>query len=183
MVRMSDDIDQELLDQLNRLVRVRYKIATEHAEENRRHMMADEQISAHEATIDKSIWKLIDQHRDELLAGDTRSFVTYLARFQLRKVPGRQSVTDSKAVMAIARGLGIVRRIATPPKNTWRFNSKLFFEWLEQHGEQRGFFDEFIEETTDDDSLSIKLNEGHNVEFSHRLTPGSITVKKGSPRT
>jgi phage host-nuclease inhibitor protein Gam len=128
--------------------------------------------------IDAQLWKELKDHESSLIEEGKRSFVTMAARFQLKTVYGTRKVTDAKSLMKIARKLGIVRRIAVPV-HEWKLSQEKFFAWLDKNGEARPKFDGLIEETQDDESLTIKPNSNYTVFLDKkRVSPPSISIKK-----
>lgn len=79
---MQPRIAPQILKDINRLVRQRYLVAAEFAEENRRHEMAVEQITARAAELDQALVDMTEKHYDEILDGSSAlcEFETHLAR-------------------------------------------------------------------------------------------------------
>lgn len=149
------------------------------AELEGKHAAALSRLEARAATADRGIWKIIEENGSLLIAAGRRSFVTMTARFQLRSVGPRTEILDKQGIMDTARRIGVVRQIADPPKNEWRFNRSKFLAWLDKHGEYRSEFELYLDEVDEHDSLSIKPNTNYTVVLDNkRLTPPSITIDK-----
>lgn len=86
---------------------------------------------------------------------------------------------DKAAIMQVARCLGVVKKIAHPPKVEWRFNQKKFLEWLSRHPEQRTHFVEFLQDHEKGETLTVQPNANYTVVHnSERISPPSITIRK-----
>lgn len=184
------DADPEVIDRANRLAESRFQLEVEREVENRRFAEAlaaltkehEEKLrifTERERVLDPAIWKVVDENRTSLIARSKRSFVTMLAKFQLKDVPAKTEVLDKQGIMDVARKLRVVRHIAKPPKGEWRFNQKKFFGWLAKNGEHRRHFEPFLNDVEKDESLTIQPNSNYTVEHdSQRISPPSITIKK-----
>ena len=86
---------------------------------------------------------------------------------------------DGEGVMAMARKIGVVRKIADPIR-AYKLNRKKFIAWLKKHPEHYEAFDEYLE-ISDKESLSIKPNSTYMVTHdSQRISPPSVTIKDGA---
>ena len=178
----------QVINKLNRLGRDRALLKLNEDAENQRYKDAKARLDAtHEKNlariaaqiekVDPQIDETIAERRSDLIESGKQSFTTSEWKFQFRKAPGKTNVTDADTVMDIARKMGIVRKIADPPKR-WKFNQKKFLEWLESHPEERARFDAFLEDPEDGETLHMSPNSGHTVfHDSKRVSPPSITIK------
>lgn len=182
--------DPQVIAHVNDLVGSRFELEVEREAENRRFQSAlaeltrqhDEKLdefTRRERRLDTAIWSSIDDNQSVLIARGKRSFVTLLAKFQLKKLPAKVEMLDKAGIMESARRLGVVKKIATPPKGGWRFNQKKFLAWLEQNGELRKHFEPYINRVDTSESLTVKPNANYTVEHnSERVSPPSISIKK-----
>lgn len=182
-------IRTQVIDKLNQLgrTRVRLELSRNAAIQKAKNAKAaiDErlstQLSGIEAkieAIDPKIGVTIADHRSALVAEGKQSFTTSEWKFQFRKVPGKMQVTDADAIMGIARRLGIVRKIADPPTQEWRFSLKKFLEMLEENPEYNSYFDDYIDQPDETETLHMSPNSGHTVYHdSKRVSPPSIRIK------
>lgn len=178
----------QVINKLNRLGRDRALLKLNEDAENQRYKDAKARLDAtHEKNlariaaqiekVDPQIDETIAERRSDLIESGKQSFTTSEWKFQFRKAPGKTEVTDADAVMDVARKLGVVRKVADPPKR-WKFNPKKFLEWLESHPEERARFDAFLEDSEDGETLHMSPNSGHTVfHDSKRVSPPSITIK------
>lgn len=184
------DADPQIIASINRLVESRLQLEVELDAENRRFQakLADltreheanlHELAERERELDPAIWQAIDANRSTLIARGKRSFVTLLAKFQLRDVPAKIEVLDKPGIMETAHRLGIVKQIANPPRGGWRFDRKKFLAWLASHGELREHFEPYIEQSDKSESLTVQPNANYTVEHdSQRVSPPSISIKK-----
>lgn len=128
-------------------------------------------------TLSKNaLWALVNNNREALIDHGKRSFVTMAASYQLRDVPESTKVVDPKLAMAIARKLGVVKKIAKISVK-WVFDSSKFLAWLGKNGEMREHFADCVEYHEKTESLTIKPNAPHVVVYSgQRISPPSIKV-------
>ncbi|HEY0965560.1 MAG TPA: hypothetical protein VGE13_03720 [Candidatus Saccharimonadales bacterium] len=124
------------------------------------------------------LWRAIDKHRDELTPGDERSFATRWVKFQFKNVPASTKVKDTSGIVLVARKRGALKQVAHP---TWVVDDKRLLEYLKDNPGEREYYQEFLEEVPEHDTLSIKLNEGHDVTFDNKkLTPKAVSVKRNN---
>lgn len=178
----------QVINKLNRLGRDRALLKLREDSENQRYKDAKARLDAtHERNlaqiaakieqVDPQIDETIAKRRSDLIEAGKQSFTTSEWKFQFRKAPGKTKVTDADGVMEVARKLGIVRKIADPPKR-WKFNQKKFLGWLESHPEERARFEAYLEDTEDGETLHMYPNSGHTVfHDSKRVSPPPITIK------
>lgn len=127
------------------------------------------------------VWGLISANRGTLIAEGKKSFVTSAAKFQLRSSTAKVKVADSEGVMAVARRLGVVRKIANPPRHTWLLDKDRFLAWLDANPDLRDQFAEFLDETEASEGLTIQPNGTYTVfHNSERISPPSVKVEKPS---
>lgn len=127
----------------------------------------------------RTVWQVVAQHRNSLIATGKKSFATMQATFQFREVPAKTTIADKKGIMQVARRLGVVRRIASPPKGGWSIDQKKFVAWLADNSELRVHFEPFIDEIEVCESLTIKPNEGYMVVHdSKRISPPPFTIRQ-----
>jgi len=182
--------DPEAITAVNELVGDRFALEVERDAENRRfqaalaeitkiHEQALEEYALLERRLDTAIWQEVDENRATLIERGKRSFITMMAKFQLRDVPAKVEVLDKLGIMETARNLGVVRQIANPPKGEWRFNQKKFLAWLDKSNELHGHFEQFIDHTGGGESLTVQPNANYTVlHDSKRVSPPSISIKK-----
>lgn len=143
----------------------------------------DRQIGRVEAGIvkdDAAIWQVIDQHRDQLTPNGERSFTTRWVRFQFKQVAASVKVKDADGILSTARKRRVLRQFG---RQVWVLDNAKFLDYLKQHPEQYKHYQAFLEETPEHETLSIKLNEGHDVFFDNtQLTAKAVPVKRSSPR-
>ena len=186
------DATNEVIDDLNELAKSRFDVQVRIDAENQQFKNDKTALeTAHAArlaaltkeadALDSQLWEKIEPNRSSLIVRGKKSFITALAKFQFREVPGKDKVGDSDGIMNAARRLGVVRQIANPV-HYWKFDSKKFFAWLDRNGENRPHFAEFIEEGTDGESLTIQPNSNYTVHLDKkRVSPPSISIKKPAP--
>lgn len=187
------DARNKLVHELNELAKSRFDVQLRIDAENQQfkndkaaletaHAARLADLTKEADALDAQLWQKTDEpNRSLLIEAGKRSFITALTKFQFRDVPGKDKVGDSDGIMNAARRLGVVRQIANPV-HYWKFDSKKFFAWLDKNGEIRPSFDEFIEEGTDGESLTIQPNSDYTVHFDNkRVSPPSISIKKPAP--
>lgn len=183
------NVDQQIIDALDKLASDRF--ALERQREAINHAYASQQekaqarhadlISAIEsriATVDAEIWKIITNNRRDLIASGKKSLVTIIASFQFRNVPGKTTLTDAKGAMKAARSLGIVRRVSSLTV-TWKLKLNMLLDYLKKHPEHNEAFADYLEITSDRESLSMKPNSTYAVthDSANRVSPPSITIQ------
>ena len=130
-------------------------------------------------SLDGRIWKLAADHRSELLPGNERSFATLAATFRFRKTGGGIKVNDAEEVMEIARKLGIVRQVASPPSQKWKLCIKKLTAWAAKHPELLKRFGTALKEIPKSESLNIQPNAGYVTIFDNeRISPPPVGIKK-----
>ena len=182
------DVDAELISQLSSLgMRVlELKVAEDElnrayevklAALNAAHANNLERLQVERASTYNALRSVIHDNRSQLITSGKQSFTTMEVVVQLRKTPPTLKVIDAAAVMQVARRLGVIRKVAEPPKQMWRLNQKKFFKWLEKNGEHREAFDEHLSETKGGESITIRPNTGQTVMFNNkRIAPPSVTI-------
>lgn len=136
-------------------------------------------ISMLMAELDDAIWQLVQLHREALVKTGKQSFAIASATFQFRAQKAKLVPTDPDGIMAAARKLGVVSKIADPPVRKWTFNKQRFLAWLEAHASLSRYFRQYLTVTEGSESLSVKPNTGHPVfHDKERLTPFPFTIKK-----
>lgn len=131
--------------------------------------------------VDERLWALLQKHRSVLIKPGKQSFITMAAKFQFKKEPGKERVTNAVAVMDLARDLSVIRQIADPPKGGWRYNAKKFMAWMEKRGGVRDKFAAFIEKTEDTEGLTIYPNSNYTVMHGlDRVSPPPVLIKSPS---
>lgn len=186
---MSNTVDPAVTEALNKLAELRIAAEADIEDSKKRYKqqrdIADQQQAALMSQLrkvardlDHQIWKLIKQHRAELLPGAQRSFVTWIGTFQFRKVNAHTKVVDLAGLMETARHEGVIRQFCDPPRGGWTFNSKKFFAWLKRNGEYRDQYDPFLEESPEHDSLGLQRNWGNPSEYDSRLSDKSIILEE-----
>ena len=132
--------------------------------------------SVETAEVDARLRELIEKNRSALIDPKKKSFVTMLAKFQFREVPGKIKVTDPKAVMNVARSIGVVRKIGNLTL-TWKYDPVKFLRWLSQNDEHRSKFEDYIEDSEDSESLTIQPNGTYAIHHnSKRVSPPSVKI-------
>ena len=179
VVRKLDELARELFAQ---------QIASD--TENARFKAAEATLKAeHEANMEPilaamrqagaKVWGLIGGNRDRLIAPGKKSFMTGAAKFQLRGSSAKLKVADSDGVMQVARQLGVIKKIANPPRRTWQLDKDKFFAWLEENPELREQFEEFLNETDAAEGLTIQPNGTFTVFHNkERVSPPPVKVEK-----
>ena len=183
-----DDANTEVIEKLNELAEQRFLVELRRNDANQKHKAAVATLETkHQQTLagfegeikalDTQIANLIKQHRKELIKAGKKSFVIMSATFQLRKFGEKTEVKDAKAIMDVARKLGIVRRIAKLTMS-WKFNQAKFFAWLDEHGELRSKFEDHLEVKDAGESLTMAPNSNYTVHHdSKRISPPSISIE------
>lgn len=186
-------VDPEVVNQINEwaleLLKQRAALKDENdtfeAEQNAANVAHDAIIGPIQVKINELNAKLdalIQEHRAELIKEGRQSFVTMVVKFQFHRTHPKPKVTNPKAVMAIARARGIVRKIAKLV-SLWKFDADKFFAWLAKNEELRSLFDEYIDDTEENESLSMQLNGAYPVfHDGARLSSESITIRESAPR-
>lgn len=182
------DANTEVIDQLNELAEKRFLVELERNKSNEEHKSAVAELEAQHKgvlaafdtdiqTLDKQIADLIRKNRKSLIEADKKSFVIMRAKFQFRGYDKKTTVTDAKAIMEVARKLGVVKQIAKIAV-AWKFNQAKFFAWLAKHEELRPKFDPFLETKTAGESLTMAPNTNYTVHHdSKRISPPSIGIE------
>jgi phage host-nuclease inhibitor protein Gam len=182
-----DGTIEQVRAELNELANKRFAVQVRLDAVNRRHSatkaLMDEshaklvaEIEAEGRAIDDQIVPLIQARRDELILPEKQSFLITLARFQFRKVDPRTEVVDAKAIMAIARSKGFVRKIAKASVK-WNFNQEKFFAWLAKNQKLRTLVDQFLKDHPGGETLHMSPNTGYTVAYSGtRISPPSIKI-------
>lgn len=184
---MSDTVSPDVKQTLNELTEQRFAIEAEREDAKKRYKqqrdIADQQQAALLGGLDKAaleidhkIWRLIQQHRKELLPGTQRSFVTWLGIFRFRKVNARTTVANLAGLMDTARRTGVIRQFCDPPRGGWTFNPKKFFDWLKRNDEYHDQYEPFLEEIPEHDSLGLQRNWGNPSDYDSRLSDKSIIL-------
>lgn len=144
---------------------------------NRRHEADLAVIATRISRTDQQISAIIAEHRHDLFLPGKKSFTTYVASFALRTVPARIAVTDTNAIMSMARRRGVIRKIAIPVRK-YTFNLERFRAWFAHCDELRVHFEQFVEDVPEHESLSMKPNDKNPVVYSgEHLTNRSITIQ------
>lgn len=158
-----------------RLQEMTTQFETEEAQLAARHEQELAAINHMIAQLDLEISGQILSHRSDLIAQGKQSFATLIAKFQFRKGSGKMKIVDRKAVMALARELGVIRKVASA-KYEWRLNLDKFSTWLAKNGELRSQFEPFLD-YADDESLTMQPNGTYVVHHGKkRISPPSISI-------
>ena len=183
------DVDPEVLDRLNKLAEQRFTLQVQLDGQNAtfkanqvaataRHNAQIAPMQAEIDALDAQLVKLVQTHRAKLIKPKRKSFATMIATFQFRDVTTKLKVVDVDGLMAAARKLGIVRKIACQVV-LWKLDRDKLAAWLEKHGEYIEDLIDFIEGPSDGESLTIKPNGTHTVVYDgDRISPPSVTIKK-----
>lgn len=183
------NVDPEVLDSINKLAERRFALQVQLDKSNADFKAAQASAAAdHSALItpiqaeideiDSQLVEKVEAHRSQLIGSKRKSFTTIVATFQFKKVAGKLKVVDDKGLMAAARKLGIVRKIARQVL-VWKLDQAKFAAWLAKNGEYRMKLGDFIEGPSEGESLSLKPNGTYTVVHDDkRISPPSITIKK-----
>lgn len=129
-----------------------------------------------------ALWQFLAEHSDTLFAKNKRSFATLVAKFQLRKVSSKTTVSDEKGALQAAREVGVVRHVAKLV-HRWELKSGKLLAWLETHGEFRDVFEGYLDYTPEHDSLSITPNTANPVfHDKKRVSIVPVIIRKDEPR-
>lgn len=181
------NVNPEVIDQLNALARRRFDLQVEANEEEAQYKAQSRALeaaftkrqAAHHSEmqqIDHEIWETIQQNRGNLIDPDRKSFATMVAKFFLKTVPARTAVIDKKGLLAVARRLRIMRKVASV-KVAWDLDVKKFISWLQKNGEYRQEFEPFIEDIGENETLTMGPNANFTVfHNSKRISPPSIKI-------
>lgn len=182
-----DGTIEEVRAKLNELASERFAISVRLDEANRRHAgtkaLMDEshaklvaQIEAEGRAIDDQIVPIIQARRVELILPDKQSFLIMLAKFQFSRYHPRTEVLDVKAIMAIARSKGFVKKIAKVSVK-WNFNQEKFFAWLAKNPKFKALVDPYLKVHPGGETLHLSPNSGYTVAYSgKRISPPSIKI-------
>lgn len=182
------DANTEVIDLLNELAEKRFLVELRLNDANQQHKAAvaaletqhKEVLTGFDAEIkslDKQIADVIKKNRKSLIERGKQSFVIMSAKFQFRKSDEKTTVVDAKAIMEVARKLGVVKQIAKIAV-TWKFNQAKFLAWLDKHGEQRSKFENFLEVKKAGESLTMAPNTNYTVHHdTKRISPPSISIE------
>ena len=185
------DVKSSVVKQLNQLTSQLFRLKIEDQMSKDRYNKAaaklsrdfeddQQRIGREIEVVSAEIWQLIAANRSQLIADKKRSFVTAVGVFQFKAFTGTTKVADGAGVMAVARRLGVVRKIAVP-QYTWKLNLKKFRDWLEKHDEYRPEFQEFLVDTDSGERLYVRPNEKHPIfTGSKRLVTESVTIESPS---
>lgn len=186
------DANTEVISELNNLAERRFQIELRLNDANRKHKSAMAELeAAHEkvldalnaeiAEVDSLIAGCIRTNRKALIAKGKQSFVIMRARFQFRgPKPGtkpKTKVTDAAGIMAVARRLGVIRKIAKM-NVSWRLNQSKFLEWLEKHAELGSQFEDYLDVSVPKETLTMYPNSGYTVYHdSQRVSPPPVSIR------
>ncbi len=177
VVRKLDDLARELFaEQISGdAEKARFKAAE--AALKAEHEANMEPILAAMRRAGAKVWELIESNRATLIAASKQSFMTGAAKFQLRRSSVKVKVVDPDGVMKVARRLGVIKKVASPPRRTWRLDKDKFLSWLDENPELRDQFEEFLEDTTE--GLTIQPNGTFTVFHNkERVSPPPVKVEK-----
>lgn len=186
----KDNVDR--IEILNKVIQQRFALQTELEAEKSlfksmvailkaAHVEQTKPLQAEIEALDEQLWHTIERDRANLITKGKKSFVTMYAKLQFRSIPSTTKVIDAVSVMDVARKLGIVRKIAKPT-NTWRFSTTMFLKWLSTHDEYRHYFEPYIDDLPEGESLTMQPNDNYTVHHdSKRLSPPSVTINRASP--
>lgn len=179
--------DPALLQQINEVFRtlaalIRHQISLKldydkdndrrKAEFDRAHSALEQEISEKKVELAG----LVKGHRSVLVTGKLKGFATQFASFSFREVPTRFKVTDRQAALAVARQLGIMRKVCGI-KVTYAVDSEKLQKYLETHPEHIENFADYVEQPQTSESLSVKPNDTfHATHDTERLTNQSIKL-------
>lgn len=181
------NVDQKVLDRLNRRARRRILLEARLDKAKQRYKdKRDALKAAHDRVVtrieslvrkdDELIWKDIDRNRSKLTPKGERSFTTRWVKFQFKKVPESVKLTDENVALAVARKRHHVNQVTT---KVVVVDEKKLVAFLEKHPNERLFYEDAIQVTPAHDTLSVKLNEGHDVTFDNKkLSPKAVSVKR-----
>lgn len=181
------DVNPKVRDRLSTLARRRILIEARHDKLRQRNKERREaiktvydrmvnRIEAQAAKVDDMLWRAIDKNRDQLIPGGKRSFTTRWVKFQFKNVPATTKVKDEAGIVSVARKRGALKKVANP---TWVVDDKKLLAYLDENPDERKHYQDHLEEIAEHETLSIKLNEGHDVTFDNkRLTPKAVSVQK-----
>lgn len=194
-VTVSEDTtaDSRLISRLNELVRKYYglieqrKLLKETFEAEQADLKAgytsDTTRVEHELDqVKRAIVDIIRANKLALMPNfpSPKSFTTLPAVFKLTATKGKTTVSDAKAILAIARKMrpGIMRTISRiKVKVTVELVEDKFLAWLKGHPEFYERFADHLVVTEDHDSASIKPNMGsaewHGVKS---ISPKAVTI-------
>lgn len=182
------DADTKVIDELNELAEQRFVVQLKLDDANQKYKAAvaaldavhEHKLAAFQAeidTLDAKISNKIKTNRKALIESGKQSFVIMRARFQFRKTKPKTTVKDAKAIMDMARKLGVVRQVAKL-KCSWGLNQGKFFDWLNTNGEFRSQFEDYLEVTEAGESLTMQPNTNYTVHHdSKRVSPPSVSIK------
>lgn len=183
------NVDPKVLDRLNRRARRRILLEARLDKVKQRykerrdalkttHDRVVTRLEVHIRKDDDLIWNDIDRHRGELTPKDERSFTTRWVRFQFKRVPESVKLKDKQGALVVARKRGHVNRVA---RRIVEVDEKRLIEFLTEHPDERRHYEDFLDVTPEHDTLSVKLNEGHDVTFDNKkLSPKAVSIKRKS---
>lgn len=183
------NVDPKVLDSINELAEERFALQVQLDSKNAAFKAAqaaanadhNAQIAPIQAAIDEldtRLAEVVAEHRDQLIGPKRKSFTTMIATFQFKHITAKLRVTDADGLLAAARKLGIVRKIARQVV-TWKLDRDKFATWLVSHGEYRMELDDYLEGPNEGESLTMRPNGTYVVTHdSQRISPPSVTIKK-----
>ena len=125
------------------------------------------------------IWQQIEEHRGTLIKSGMKSFVTLVAKFQLKDSPGGIKVTDVDGLMEFAREHGLLKKVAVPPSHKWKYSRKTLLDSLDKDPSLREKLAPFLEETPKSEGLTVQPNGTYLVEHGKdRISPPPVKVEK-----
>jgi len=184
------DVDPKVIEALDELAQERFRLEAEKQGIDMQYKADEARLKASYSNrlapvaqriteLDESIWQLVRSHRNGLIKAGKQSFAIASATFQFREQKAKVVPTNPDGIMATARKLGIVSKIADPPARKWRFNKQRFLAWLEAHANLSRYFRQYLDVVGGSESLSVKPNTGHPVfHDKERLTPLPFSIKK-----
>lgn len=129
--------------------------------------------------------ELIMSKQAKLFLVGKRSFDTLYGSISLRDTAGSTKVVNGKELLALARKLGVVRKLFTM-KISWTFSVTKFEQWVEKFPELAELFYQYLDVTTRHDKLSLKPHEprvkainldrisSEAISPSNRASPGQL---------
>lgn len=170
----------ELFRKLAGLLRRQVSLKLDYDRDNDQRKAAFDQenslIEEEMTEVKQLLAELIKDHRAELFTGKLKSFATQFASFSFRDVPTKFKVTNKQEALAVAKQLGIMRKVCSI-KVTYTVDAEKLESYLASHSEHTELFIDFIEQPSKPESLTAKPNDTfHATHDTERLTNQSIKL-------
>lgn len=176
IIEQLNQLARELFDLLRRQAKLKEEFTEESSRRKQVFELRNADLEDAISTTKRQLRELVDTHRQRLIKSGKKSFATVVATYYYRMTQSKFRLTDKSAAEALARKLGVLRKVSSV-KVVFTVDPDKLAKWLSANPEHKQAFAPFVKEPSSGESLSLKPNETYLVQHgTDRISNDAITL-------